>query len=88
VGVWANLLHLRAGTREHFFAQLARDWPQLLPRYRELYRYDAYLPDAAKAPVLGRLAELKAAYEIGDRRMTPIVAPKPVEQLSLLALVS
>jgi DNA repair photolyase len=87
VGIWANLLHLRAGTREHFFAQLARDWPQLLRRYRELYRYDAYLPDAAKAPVLGRLAELKAAYEVGDRRPSPIVPPRPVEQLSLLAMV-
>jgi hypothetical protein len=66
---------------------LARDWPQLLPRYRALYRYDAYLPDAAKAPVLGRLAELKAAYEVGDRRPSPIVPPRPVEQLSLLAMV-
>jgi DNA repair photolyase len=88
VGIWANLLHLRAGTREHFFSQLARDWPQLLQRYRELYRYDAYLPDAAKAPVLQRLSELRAAYKIGDHRPTPIVPPRPVEQLSLLALVS
>ena len=88
VGVWANLLHLRPGTREHFFSQLSRDWPHLLQRYRELYRYDAYLPDAAKEPVLRRLSELKTAYEIGDRRPEPIVPPRPVEQLSLLALVS
>jgi DNA repair photolyase len=88
VGIWANLLHLRAGTREHFLAQLARDWPQLLPRYREMYRHDAYLPEAAKAPVLRRVAELKAAYEIGDRRWATIVPPRPVEQLSLLAMVS
>jgi DNA repair photolyase len=88
VGIWANLLHLRAGTREHFFSQLARDWPQLLQRYRELYRYDAYLPDAARAPVLQRLSELRAAYDIGDHRPQPIVPPRPVEQLSLLALVS
>jgi DNA repair photolyase len=88
VGVWANLLHLRPGTREHFFAQLSRDWPHLLQRYRELYRYDAYLPDTAKEPVLRRLSELKAAYDIGDHRRAPIVPPTPVEQLSLLALVS
>jgi DNA repair photolyase len=87
-GIWANLLHLRSGTREHFLSQVARDWPQLLPRYHELYRYDAYLPDAARAPVLQRLSELRAAYEIGDHRPQPIVPPRPVEQLSLLALVS
>jgi DNA repair photolyase len=88
VGVWANLLHLRSGTREHFFANLARDWPALLPRYRELYRYDAYLPEATKEPVLRRLSELKVAYDIGEHRETPIMPPRPVEQLSLLALVS
>src|ERR671926_1950343 len=26
--VWANLLFLRPGTREHFLEQLARDWPE------------------------------------------------------------
>jgi DNA repair photolyase len=88
IGVWANLLHLRAGTREHFLSQLSRDWPQLLQRYRELYRYDAYLPDAAKAPILRRMSELKAEYGIGeDRRPQPIEPPPASEQLSLLALV-
>jgi len=87
VGVWANLLHLRPGTREHFLSQVARDWPHLLPRYRELYRYDAYLPDEAKAPALRKVSELKARYEIGERRVQLIEPPPPVEQLSLLALV-
>ena len=32
-GIWANLLYLRPGTREHFLAALERDWPELLPRY-------------------------------------------------------
>src|SRR5690606_2881110 len=37
-GVWANPLHLKPGTREHFLACLARDWPELVPDYEELYR--------------------------------------------------
>ncbi len=86
-GVWANLLHLRPGTREHFLSQLARDWPHLLPRYRELYRYDAYLPDEAKAPTLKKVRELKAKYEVGAKPLWLIEPPPPVEQLSLLALV-
>ena len=84
-GVWANLLHLRPGTREHFFANLARDWPELLPRYRELYRPSAYLSDAAKAPTLRRVAALRESYGIADRRRAPITPPPVAEQLSLLA---
>ncbi len=37
-GIWANLLYLRPGTREHFLAALDRDWPELLPEYERLYR--------------------------------------------------
>ena len=36
-GVWANLLYLRPGTREHFMEGLARHWPELVPRYLKLY---------------------------------------------------
>ena len=86
-GVWANLLHLRPGTREHFLNQVARDWPHLLSRYRELYRYDAYLPEQAKAPALSKVAELKRLYAPQARRANLIEPPPPVEQLSLLALV-
>ena len=43
-GVWANLLHLKPGTREHFLECLARDWPELLPEYERLYARRAYLP--------------------------------------------
>jgi DNA repair photolyase len=35
--IWANLLYLRPGTREHFLESLARDWPEELDRYEELY---------------------------------------------------
>src|SRR5947209_5755256 len=35
-GIWANLLYLRPGTREHFLACLQREWPELLADYEEL----------------------------------------------------
>jgi DNA repair photolyase len=88
IGVWANLLHLRAGTREHFMNHLARDWPQLLDRYRDLYRRDAYLPKDQQEPVLQQVRELRDQYDLSDRKTGLIEPPRPVEQLSLLALVS
>src|SRR5215216_2957733 len=51
-GIWANVLFLRAGTREHFLEQLARDWPEELHRYHELYADGrAYLPASEVKPV-------------------------------------
>src|SRR5438046_10609231 len=42
-GIWANLLFLRPGTREHFLSHLAEDWPEQLAHYEELYAEKAYL---------------------------------------------
>jgi DNA repair photolyase len=85
-GLWANLLHLRPGTREHFLSRLARDWPQLLERYRRLYRFDAYLEDELTRPTQQLVAGLRSAYGIADRRRQPAVPPPKAEQLSLLGL--
>ena len=82
--VWANLVHLRSGTREHFFASLARDWPELLPRYQAMYRYDAYLSDEAKRPVLNRVKELRETYGIGSGHWDFIEAAPRAAQLSFL----
>src|SRR3954447_4124878 len=41
--IWTALLNLRPGTRDHFLANLARDWPELVPRYTRLYAGRAYL---------------------------------------------
>ncbi|GAA4942541.1 intein-containing Rv2578c family radical SAM protein [Streptomonospora halophila] len=38
------LLHLRPGAREWYMRWLAREYPHLVPRYRELYRRGAYAP--------------------------------------------
>jgi len=86
--VWANLLHLRSGTREHFLNHLARDWPELLARYRDLYRVDAYLSDEARAPTLQRVAQLREAYGIDGQR-TGLIQPAPrPEQISLFTTLS
>ena len=45
--IWANVLYLRPGTREHFLKALADDWPEEVARYEALYDSRAYLPAAA-----------------------------------------
>lgn len=87
-GVWCNVLHLRPGTREHFIGHLARDWPELLPTYREMYRRDAYLPEEQQEPIRRMMRDLRTEYDIGDRRALPLTPPPQAQQLSLLALVS
>src|SRR6478609_1176988 len=58
--LWAGVLYLRPGTREHFLAELARTWPEQLERYEELYRRRAYLPAAETKPVSELVARLRA----------------------------
>jgi DNA repair photolyase len=82
-GVWANLLFLRAGTREHFLESLARDWPEELERYETLYRKRAYLPAADTKPVRAAVAELAREHGIRDRRSVKLAPPPEPEQLSL-----
>ncbi len=83
-GLWANVLFLRPGTREHFLDCLARDWPELVPRYEELYRGRAYLPADETKPVRSQVAELARAHGVRDRRQNPLSPPAPPKQLSLL----
>jgi DNA repair photolyase len=81
--IWANLLYLRPGTREHFLANLARDWPEELERYERLYANRAYLPRKLAEPVRSEVAELRRRYGIADRRRVRLQpAPSP-EQLAL-----
>jgi DNA repair photolyase len=82
-GLWCNVLHLQPGTREHFLDHLARDWPELLPRYEALYR-TTYLPRSEGEPIKARVAALRAAHAIADRRGRPLSPPPEPEQLSLV----
>jgi DNA repair photolyase len=84
-GVWANLLFLRPGTREHFLESLARDWPEELERYERLYRGRAYLGKEETKPVREQVAALAKEYGIRDRRRVRLEPEPPViaEQLAL-----
>jgi DNA repair photolyase len=82
--VWCNVLFLKPGTREHFLAHLARDWPELLPRYERLYT-GAYLGAAVTEPVRRRVRELARRFEIADRRPVKLEPPAAPEQLSFAA---
>jgi DNA repair photolyase len=90
--LWANMLYLRPGTREHFMEHLARDWPELLPLYERLYQGRAYLPEALVKPARTRARDLAREFDLRDRRTIPLVppagvppaAPSPAEQLSLI----
>jgi DNA repair photolyase len=84
-GVWANLLNLRPGTREHFLEALADDFPEQLPLYQRLYAGNrAYLPADETRPVRALVGELTRKHGIRDRR-TAALAPEPEpEQLALV----
>lgn len=66
--IWAKLLYLQPGTREHFLDSLAREWPEQLPLYEQLYRHGAYLRSAETRPVLERIDALRREYGIGQNR--------------------
>jgi DNA repair photolyase len=75
-------LHLRGSTRGWFMAWLARSHPQLVGRYRELYRRGAYLPADYRETLRRRAAPLIAKYGLaGDGRefTGPPARAAPVE---------
>jgi DNA repair photolyase len=82
-GIWANLLYLKPGTREHFLAALESDWPELLPEYERLYAGRAYLPAEETRPAREQVAALAAEHGIRDRRRVRLEPPPDPEQLKL-----
>jgi DNA repair photolyase len=83
-GIWANLLFLRPGTREHFLEHLAEDWPEQLPLYERLYaRRRAYLGSEERNPLRAEIGALAREYGIQDRRAVKLTPPPEPEQLSM-----
>lgn len=78
-GIWANVLYLRPGTREHFLDHLARDWPELLPQYLELYARSPYVSRSVIEPVRKRVGDLKRKHGIADRRAVRLEPPPEAE---------
>ena len=83
-GVWANLLYLKPGTKEHYLAALERDWPELLPQYEELYGRKAYVnADEIRTEVRA----LARKHGIRDRRRLKLLPPAPPPEAEQLRLV-
>jgi DNA repair photolyase len=87
VSIWANLLYLRPGTREHFLEALARDWPAELDRYERLYERRAYLSEEQAKPVKEAVNGLRKRYGVRDRRATRLEQTPREEQLALELVV-
>ena len=79
-GVWANLLYLKPGTKEHYLRALERDWPELLPEYERLYGRTAYVDSSE---VRAEVRALTKKHGIRDRRRVRLSPPPEPEQLSL-----
>ena len=82
-GIWANLLYLAPGTKEHFLEALASAWPEQLDRYEELYASSAYLPRATVDPVRDQVRSLARVHGVRDRRTALLKPPPEPAQLSL-----
>jgi DNA repair photolyase len=83
-GIWANLLFLRPGTREHFLEALSRDWPEQVERYEALYADRAYLPASVAKPVKDQVRELARTVRLAPRAAHRTPAKRlECEQLSL-----
>jgi DNA repair photolyase len=85
-GIWANVLYLQPGTREHFLAALESDWPELLPKYERLYHRGAYLPRRETDPVRERVRALARSHGVRDRRRLRLVPAAQAEQLQIAAM--
>jgi DNA repair photolyase len=83
-GLWAGMLHLKDGTREHFMSVLAKHWPELVPRYEQAYRARAYLPAAFGDATMKEVKRLRTVHGVWDRRQIILKPPPEPEQLSLL----
>src|SRR5258706_6228030 len=83
-GLWAGMLHLREGTRQHFMTVLERHWPELVPRYERAYAARAYLSPAQTEAPLKEVARLRALHDVRDRRSVRLQPSPEPEQLSLL----
>ena len=83
-GLWAGMLHLKDGTREHFMSVLSKHWPELVPRYEQAYLARAYLPPAYGDAAMKTVARLRTVHGVSDLRRVILKPPPEPEQLSLL----
>ncbi len=81
--VWANVLYLKPGIREHFLEHLAEDWPEQVARYEQLYARRAYLPTTVTGPIREQVREAARATPNVDRVRPRGPRPARAEPLQL-----
>jgi DNA repair photolyase len=81
--IWASVLHLRPGTREHFLKLLGRDWPEEVERYEQLYAGRAYLPATFSRPIQ---EHVRAASRTTPLRHVPQPTRRPAPEPPQLQL--
>ena len=80
--VWANVVYLKPGTREHFLAALANDWPDEATRYEQLFAGRARLPSSFAEPIRERVRSAARAADVPDRQRVRPTTHRP-RQLAL-----
>ncbi len=80
--VWASVVNLRPGTREHFLAHLEKDWPELAPFYERLYGFRDYPPRKVEQRVRELVATARKEQRV--RRGRTLRPREPAVQLTLV----
>ncbi len=84
--LWWGMLRLPPGTREHFLGALETEWPELLPRYRALFKGGVAAPLPVRSAAEAAVAKERRHWGIADRRDRPIRPPSMPAQLDLIAV--
>lgn len=65
--LFGNVLFLMPSAMAQFMPFLEKEFPQLVRRYRRLYRHSAYLTDEYKKEITRLVSELRARYHLDGR---------------------
>jgi DNA repair photolyase len=75
--IWASVVHLRPGVREHFLEALGNDWPGEVARYEALFASRASLPAALSTPMTEPVR--RAAAVTARPRREPLPRREPAQ---------
>ena len=75
-GIWAGVVHLRPGVREHFLEALGHDWPEQVEHYEALFGTRAYLPAAVANAITDPAHRAKASTRFSSSRQPVRARPR------------
>lgn len=81
--IWATLLYLQPGTREHFLEALGRHWPEEAERLSAQYASRVYAPKAASRALTEQVRALRVRHPVRER--APRIRPAPPEERPVVA---